>query len=45
MLRNILQLSSNQVIEENQNLMNKRDFNKFMQIENEKAKINQKYIA
>jgi hypothetical protein len=48
MLRNILQLSSNQVIDENQNLMNKRDFNKFMQIENEKAKINQKlndYVA
>jgi hypothetical protein len=48
MLRNILQLSSNQVIEENQNLMNKRDFTKFMQIENEKAKINQKlndYVA
>ena len=48
MLRNVLQLSSNQVIEENQNLMNKRDFNKFMQIENEKAKINQKlndYVA
>ena len=48
MLRNILQLSSNQVIDENQNLMNKRDFTKFMQIENEKAKINQKlndYLA
>jgi len=43
MLRNVLQLSSNQVIEENQKLLNKRDFKKFMQIENEKAKINQKF--
>ena len=43
MLRNVLQLSSNYVIDENQNLMNKRDFNKFMKIENEKAKINQRF--
>ena len=43
MLRNVLQLSSNYVIDENQNLMNKRDFKKFMQIENEKAKINQRF--
>ena len=43
MLRNVLQLSSNYVIDENQNLMNKRDFKKFMQIENEKANINQRF--
>jgi len=42
MLHDFLQLSSNQVIDENKILLNKRDFNKFMLIENEKAIMNEK---
>ena len=42
MLHSVLQLSSNQVIDKNKNLLNKRDFNKFMLIENKKAIINEK---
>lgn len=42
-MRAVLQLSNNQTILENEMLMNKRDFKKFMKIENEKAEINQKF--
>ena len=42
MLHSVLQLSSNQVIDKNKNLLNKRDFNKFMLIENKKAIMNEK---
>jgi hypothetical protein len=42
MLHNILELSSNQLIDKNKNLLNKRDFNKFMLIENKKAIMNEK---
>jgi len=42
-MRAVLQLSNNQTILENEMFMNKRDFKKFMKIENEKAEINQKF--
>ena len=42
MLHSVLEISSNQIIDKNKNLLNKRDFNKFMLIENKKAIMNEK---